>query len=405
MGRKKQELSTVDSNENTQIGEYLRDNTYQKSNFLIAAKYQSTLLENKLLAISLAHANEFYEDKDENGKPNGIWVSKIKAQVIRNILGAKGGSFYTQLSKTANLMTTRNLGYVNPEKKTFDYITMVMRAKYENGEFYIYYNPYLKNYLKQLNKNYTEFNLKIMVKFKSDYSFRLYELIKSQCYYINKVPKKDNTYMISFGLAELMFDLGIIDADSNDVISILKNNKNPDYEKAALKAKTRKKVLSTNWYEFKRQVLNVAIKEINEDQDINMEISYDTIAKGKGGKITTVIFTAIVGRELLLDEQVIEEVRVLTDDEKEDFLDDIRDIIEEKIKIKDLKAIAEAANYNLAVIEEKYNLSKTQNIDNLVGWLISAIKEDYQKPVSTIKSNYNFEESNTVYDEELLLDN
>lgn len=386
MGRTKQEVSIIDSNE------YIRDNTYRKSNILIAAKYQSTLLENKLLAVSLAHSDEFYEDVDEkSGKPNGVWVSKLKASFIRNILGVKGGSFYQRLSETANLMTTRNFGYVDPEKKTFDYITLVMRARYVSGYLYLYYNPYIKNYLKEVKKNFTEFNLKIMVGFKSEYSFRLYELIKSQCYHINQVPKRENTYMFSFGLSELMFDLGIINADSNDVIPLLRDKQNPDYEKAATKAKARKKLLSSDWSEFKRNVLEVAVKEINENEDINMHLSYNSVSKkGKGKKITNVIFTAIVGKELLMEEQVEEKIKVLTEEEKEDFLDDLSDTIQEKLRIKDLRAIAEAANYNMTVIEEKYNLSKTQKIDNFVAWMIAAINNDYSPAVSTIKSTKSF---------------
>lgn len=393
MGRtKKQELSIIDSTNKEQISEYIRDNTYRKSNILIAAKYQSTLLENKLLAVSLAHSDEFYEDVDEkSGKPNGVWVSKLKASFIRNILGVKGGSFYQRLSDTANLMTTRNFGYVDPEKKTFDYITLVMRAKYDSGYLYLYYNPYIKNYLKEVKKNFTEFNLKIMVGFKSEYSFRLYELIKSQCYNINQVPKRENTYMFSFGISELMFDLGIIDADSNDIMLLLKNKQNPDYDKAATKAKARKKVLSTDWSEFKRNVLDVAIKEINENEDINMHLTYDPVSKGKGKKYTNVIFTAIVGKELLLDEQVEEKVRILTEEEKEDFLDDLSESINEKLRIKDLRAIAEAANYNMSIIMEKYKLSQNQKIDNFVGWMIAAITNDYSPAVTPIKSTKSFE--------------
>ena len=408
MGKiKKHELSIIDSTNKEQFSNYIRDNTYKKSNILIAAKYQSTLLENKLLAVSLAHSDKFYEDVDENGKSNGVWVSKLKASIIRKILGVKGGSFYKRLKDTANLMTTRNIGYINPEKKTFDYITLVMRAKYEGGYLYLYYNPYIKNYLRQINKNYTEFNLKIMVSFRSEYSFRLYELIKSQCYYINKSPKKENTYMFSFGLSELMFDLGIIDADSNDIISILRNTENPDYDKAATRAKVRKKVLSNDWSEFKRNVLEVAIKEINENEDINMYLSYDPVSKGKGKKYTHVIFTAIVGNELLLDEQVEEEARYLSDEEKENFLDDINGILQGKIKFKELRAIAEVANYNMAIIEEKYQIAKTQHIDNLVGWMIAAIREDYSPATKSMKFNdFKYKNGYNLDDlEDKLLDN
>lgn len=400
MGKKIEKVLGEVVTDNTEL---LSKTTYPKSNYLISAKYKSNILENKLLALSMSRSKYFEDD----GK--GHLIDRISAKDLKNALGINSNRLYSELKATAKIMTTRSLGYTDPNTHVFEYHTLITDVYYDNATLTVFYNANLKDWLVKFDKShkYTNLNLKVMLSFTSQYTFRLYELIKSKCFSRNLKAGETNVYIFKYNVAELMFEIGILDTKASDtVVSILNKSENPDYDKArelALKATAKPPTAAKVYSEFKRTVLDRAVKEIHNNKDINMHIDYELIRKGKGGKATDLIFNVTLGNtSILFDPNVINE---LTADEKEDFLDDIRDIIEEKIKIKDLRAIAEAANYNLAVIEEKYNLSKSQNIDNLVGWLISAIKEDYQKPVSTIKSNYNFEESDTVYDEELLLDN
>ena len=372
---------------------------YKKPNFLISAKYKSTLMENQIQAYSLSHIDHFVIDE----KTHAL-VDVMKAAELRKVLGGNSGSFYKQLAMTADLMTSRNIGFVDPETKSFDFMSIVIKSRYERGKFYLYYNPYLTEYIKDIKNKFTPLSLKVMMSFKDVYSFRLYELIKSQCYFVNQVKDETNRFRFRMSLAELKLDLGIVNVDKNDTALVreLKGKKHPNFDKA-IELSNEKKM--EKWSDFERYALRPAIKEINTIKS-GMHISYDTVRGGRGGKITAIIFTV----DMLIEEEqaLLNDIKILTDEEKEDFLDDMRDVIEEKIKTKDLRKIAEAANYNLLLIEEKYALSKTQNIDNLVGWLLTSIKEDYKKPISSLKkskNNWNFEESNTIYDEELLFDN
>ena len=86
----------------------------------------------------------------------------------------------------------------------------------------------------------------------------------------------------------------------------------------------------------------------------------------------------------------------------DDLIDQLREIINEKLKTKEYKAILEAANNNIELIQEKYELSKKQQkIENLVGWLIKAIEGNYSEPIEKRKKTsfnniearqYNYEE-------------
>ena len=66
----------------------------------------------------------------------------------------------------------------------------------------------------------------------------------------------------------------------------------------------------------------------------------------------------------------------------DNLIDEVREIITEKLKIKDYKTLLEVAKYDTLLIKEKYEIMKMSNseISNITGWLIKAIEENYQKP-------------------------
>ena len=96
---------------------------------------------------------------------------------------------------------------------------------------------------------------------------------------------------------------------------------------------------------------------------------------GRGGKVYGVTFFV----EKSANKKKKESVELKEVDEL-DLLDEIRDIVP-GIKNTEARAMGQAASWNMALIREKYDLASTQNVNNLVGWLIEAIKGDYQKPI------------------------
>ena len=405
MGRKKKE----NAQEITELALNNSNSKYSKSNFLIGAKYKSTLLENQILAISLSNAKDFHKDE------KGILVSTIQAKDIISLLHKNKGSFYNELASVADSMTSRTIGMMDPEKKVFDYISVVIRAKYEGGKFHIYYNPYIENYLVGLEKNFTKLSLGIMASFRTVYAFRLYELIKSHCYYVNKVENVDGRYVISFNLSELKLNLGVVNSNLDEVQSVLRKKENPDFDKA-VEASPEKTY--EEWREFKRCVLDASIKEINgykkgtNEKLTDMVLKYDTVKVGRGGKVCRIIFTADILQksDAFMHKGEDGSSAEMSIEDKDNFIDELSEVIQEQIKIKDLRAIAEAANYNMDKIKEKYEMSQYQSVDNLVGWIISAIKNDYSEPIATKKKSkpvwetenhqYNFDDL-----EKMLIDN
>ena len=352
-------------------------NIYQKSNFLISGKYHSTLLENKILAFSLAHSDSF----DFGSSDRETIKSYIKVNEFKKLLGTNSGSFYNRLSDAAKAMTGRSIGTSSPDSKVFDYIAVVTRATCKDGIFTIEYNSAIRPMLVDLKKNYSRLNLTYQMKFENNYSFRLYELLRQKCYR----AKDDNSgekdvFRVNMNLAELKLELGVVNAELDSVRRVLRGQQNPDYEKAVEASPERS---FDKWSEFKRKVLDKAIKEINEVTD--MQVEYETVRQGVGGKTTDICFTIRVN-SANYDEDGSAKIE-MSQDEIMDFIAEMRTYTEKKFAWSDMQSIAEAANWDHDPIKRAYSLFKTQKgIKNPTGWMIKALKDGYSPAIVDVQA-------------------
>lgn len=355
MLKEKKENVTIIDNDN-----------YSKPNFLISAKYKSSLMANKVLAISLSRLQEAADSRD------GVLVSDIKASEIKKLVGGNKGSFYKLLEKTAREMTGRTIGISDPESHMFAYTAVITQAVYAKGVFRIEYNRHLTKYLKEIKRNFTRLKLSVMLTFQNVYAFRLYEILKSEAYPRIYQQKGSNTYIKRFSIAELRFLLGVANAELNVVQSILNDKKNPDYEKAY--QRTPEKVMDT-WSDLKRYALDPAVKEINKISDISVD--YITSRSGYGGKIDHVEFKIVLSSE---DEENVDqadsEIEILSED---DAIDQTYELFEGALKMKDVRRIVKEAGCNFTKIKSAYEIFHSQqNINNITGFMIKAIQEGYQ---------------------------
>ena len=152
---------------------------------------------------------------------------------------------------------------------------------------------------------------------------------------------------------------------------------------------------------FKRS-LDSAIDEINDITDIYVE--YNDIKEGKGGKIRAICFT-------VTDKSKLKKIKVKSDDVKPQEKDntpsgdeiialmfELKMEIKEELSINDYRQLLECANYDKNKVLEKYELAKkVKNIDNLMAWMLSAIKNDY-KTVETKADKKEQKETNKFND-------
>lgn len=370
-----------------------KNDLYRKANTLITAKYKSTITEEKILAAALAKISNS-ATTDENGNI----VCELYVKELNQLFGYESKTLYNHLKDIALRLASNVIGTSDPINNSFDYISLVIRCTYKNGTLTIKFNGDVKEQLFDLKNRYTLLSIQTISKLSNLYSFRLYEILKSDAYRLKyQVPNMCGIEM-NISLSELKLDLGIINAGSDEIKQILNGSAHPDYDKAVEVAHEQ---MMTTWTKFKRSVMDVAIPEINEKTDLN--VSYSPVKVGRGGKVVGVSFLITAKEKEVSNKKEIEIVNAKQPDEF-DLMDAVINIIDEKISIKDAKAISEASNGDMEKVRKAYNIVKSSNtdIDNLVGFIIAAIKNDYSEPVKVNKKSknkadfpqnkYNFEE-------------
>ncbi len=398
-----------------------KGDNYKKSNFLITSKYKSSILENKILSIALANADDIHEESE--GLVYEIAVADLKRKMN---ISKSYGSFYDKLDDAAKSMTGRTIGTSNKKNRTFDYISVVTRATSKDGIFRIIFNPALKENIIDIKDKFTVLKLSTMLSFKSSYSLRLYELLKDELQEIKwqqdreaiSLGKKNSyrqenlfKYETSIGLAELKLEMGVVNAELDKVKRVLQG-KNPDYEKAVASSPEQ---IFKSWSDFRRRVLEKATDEINEKTDLHVEFEADKA--GRGGKVVGVTFIITDSKshknsinpsnttsDVLMDDLGDLDIVEVEELDIDDLIDKVRLIISENLKTKEIKSILQAADNDISKIKDAYELAcKQSEIDNLVGWMIAAIKNGYTTTSKKKENSYNDFEQNS-YDYELLED-
>ena len=121
--------------------------------------------------------------------------------------------------------------------------------------------------------------------FDSKYSYRLYEILKSKAFHSKNSSSTEEEFSLHYGISELKLAVGVVDTNADAVSKMLKKH-NPDFDKIVNEV-SRDKNFNV-WSDFKKRVIDVAVKEINEKSDLL--VKYELIREGYGGKVTGIIF-------------------------------------------------------------------------------------------------------------------
>ena len=360
-----------------------QDETLTRSNKLISAKYSATLLENKLTAWALKTATM------DNQRRLSVSITTAD---IRKLTGVRGNGLYDSLRETAVRMIGRSfhMEEIQDGKKSFKYINMIHYCEFKNGIFKVTFTPECADYLYGLSSNFTSVNLPILFSLSSNTSYRLFELLSIKKY---KIDKDNNPVPFVFSLPVLKLELNCIDIEEAKVKKeLLKSN--PDYEKIVNELASTNKF--KDWRDFKRQVLNPAIKEINKKTDIFC--SYDPIRAGRGGKVVGVRFflqrnvgqtDMVFGDIINPDEEIIESMMTTEEMEISKLIPQVHNIMSGmNISQTDAIHLIKAAEKDIDKIRKAYEMAiKQPNIKNLIGWMVSSIKNNYQENIEIIEGN------------------
>jgi plasmid replication initiation protein len=154
------------------------------------------------------------------------------------------------------------------------------------------------------------------------------------------------------------------------------------------------------------------LKELKKMSDISFE--FEELKTGR--TVTSLKFyirankTKVSSKPLLLPNNVANEVCATTEykntNEEEKcstgLISVVKSIFKEDITGLQAKTLLATAKGDINLIKEKYKYSETApKIDNIVGWVINAIKKDYQPPKSKVKTGdfNNYEQRTYDFDE------
>lgn len=140
-----------------------------KSNSLIEARYKLSLNEQRLILMYISLLTPDYED---------LPTVKLKVKDIVKALEINSEKYYTELKELLKKLRSRVLEI--PTSTGYIITGWIDSARYysKKGEIVLRLSPELKPYLLKLKEAFTTYYLKNVLKLRSFYSIRIYELLK-----------------------------------------------------------------------------------------------------------------------------------------------------------------------------------------------------------------------------------
>ena len=306
----------------------------RKSNDLIEARYKLSLAEQRLVILL---ASAIYPD-DEDFKDYELRVADFAKMF--DLENCK--AMYKEVEKSAKELIGRRINLSKNGKEIYTTWLSYMEYIEGAGVVRLRFDKSLKPYLLQLKSQFTQYQLNCVMAFKSQYSIRLYELLKMDAY-----KAKKGGFKKYFELQEFRELLGI--------------------EKKAYPV----------FADFRKYVIQPITSEVSNKTDLIV----NDIKYGKTGrKITNITFFVSIRSE---DEKKLQQASMQIDDIKTERGSDNHTIVDTLINLGFSLETAKSykTKYGVKKIERNiaYTLAKQQEgkISDLAAYLNKAIELDY----------------------------
>lgn len=357
-----------------------RQEMVSRSNVLIESKSSTSLFERKLLNIAIAKA--VIED--------GELIARVTTKDVKNYLHISGNSIYTRLRDASKETLGHVVSIEDEGKENFIMFNVVNKCEYRDGVFTTRFTKEMKPHIYNLKKDYTRMSLDVLCSFKSLFTTRIYEILRTQYYRFEKeasdeiiVPRPPKA---PYSLSELKFTLNVVDANASKTVKRLVEQGRFDEAIEEIKDASFE-----DWRNFRRKVLEVAKKELEESNYSEICFDYEPVKSGKGGKVTGIRFKVrknlncthhsdlwrIRGDEML--EIIPDVLEAKQPGIQEGLILEVADIFgNEPITIQDIKTLILAADQDVESIKKAFAMAKQQTyINNLVGWMKKCLEEKW----------------------------
>lgn len=208
-----------------------------KDNSLIDASFYLSLVEQRLMLLGIYEARNL--DKLTFETPVKVSVkSYIDAYKVAS------STAYESIQDAVNTLFERQFSYYDPVMDERFKERWIYKASYmdDKGHVVMFFTPTVIKMISRLEANFTKYLIEEVSEFKSKYSIRLYELL---------IKWKNVGHTEKFEIADLRSKLGL----------------NEDEYKLTA--------------DFKKRVLDVAIKEINKSDNTDIQIKYEQFKEGR----------------------------------------------------------------------------------------------------------------------------
>ncbi|OQX02236.1 MAG: hypothetical protein BWK73_43380 [Thiothrix lacustris] len=321
-----------------------------QSNELVSARYALPLGEMRLLFTVISKI------QPDDTK---LTVYRIPVAEFADFLGVAKGSAYTEMKKITHSIVTRYVEIKSPGRLV--QTTWVSQAEYIDGTGMVdvrLSEAMIPHLLQLKNGNFTQCKLLMLLSFKSQYTLRLYMLLKQKR---DHNPRAKN---YEFELGELRKLLGV------SVERIERTDKFTKTQEAI--------ELYQEYRTFKKYVLEVAQKEINAKGDIGFE--YDEIRHGRPVTALSFRVFSIPRTELLPTEQQLSLSLTAQSGTDLDFVETLLSFVPDQHRAKKgVRATIEAAEKTHGFDYVKRNIlySNAHASQNYAGYLNGALAIDY----------------------------
>lgn len=319
---------------------------------------------------------------EENARDeNAPLTATLYPGELKRIIGDPSHIYRTL--KTVSKTMVGHTMFLEDRKGNFHAYAIVTDAEYKDGVFRVKFNESLRRHILGLEKNYTTYELSVLTDFKSNSSFRLYELLKKEIYRSRR-DVNHGKVDVEYRLSELRFMIGLANSDDAGVKNAMgRMGDDIDWDKLYdLLDKKDKKYEA--WKDMRRYVIEPAQKELQEKS--NIRFTFDSYRTGR--KIDRIVFHVYPNTPKhpdVLDErtEILEEQKYRPV-EKELFREFLG---HNELTKKDLSLLLKKANGDPEVVRRAIALCDEQDsVKNYMGWLIRCIENGYDR-IETVKGS------------------
>lgn len=318
-----------------------KNNLIVQHNQLIQSCYKTTLQEKRLILWLMAQIK--YKDQD-------FHKYTLKVSDFAKMIGLKNNhNIYSELEKITSNLLSKVMTIENKTDNTLTQLSFFSSSiyNYNKGTVAFSFDPALKPYLLELNKQYTAFSLNTVIQFTSFYAIRIYELLQQY----KAIGQR------RMSITELRRYLGIEDSQYKLYAS------------------------------FKTRIIKFAEKEINTKSDLY----FDYKEEKEGRKVIAIEFfirenTNVNNKETFIAKPVSSQNRVSDIKPKKPIIQGVVEELHNVWGVDRNTACVLVKDYPESVINNAIEFIKdkllSKEIENPAAYLVKAIKNKWENKSS-----------------------